>query len=173
MKYGNHDFIATGAVVRGDVSLGDDVGIWYNAVVRGDLSSITVGSKTNIQDNCVLHSEPNSPLIVGEGVTIGHGAIVHNCTIGDNTLIGMGSIVMGRAQVGANCIIGAGTLIPGGMVIPEGSVVVGSPARILRAATETDISRNRAAANFYAALIDRTEQDNTLLREQQGEENVR
>ncbi len=170
MKCGKHDLIAVGAVVRGDVTLGDDVGVWYNAVIRGDFNSIAVGSRTNIQDNCVLHASPTAPLAVGEGVTIGHGAIVHGCTIGDNTLIGMGSIVMNGAVIGANSIIGSGTLITGGTVIPEGSVVVGNPARILRTASEVDIRHNRASADFYVKQIDRMKDDNTLLQEQQGEE---
>ena len=124
-------FLAPGAHIVGNVSLGENVGIWYNAVVRADMESITIGNNTNIQDNCTLHTGNGFPIVVGEGVTIGHNAIVHGCHIGDNTVIGMGSILLNGAKVGRNCIIGAGTLVTGKMEIPDNSMAFGNPAKII------------------------------------------
>ena len=124
-------FLAPGAHIVGNVSLGENVGIWYNAVVRADMESITIGNNTNIQDNCTLHTGNGFPIVVGEGVTIGHNAIVHGCHIGDNTVIGMGSILLNGAKVGRNCIIGAGALVTGKMEIPDNSMAFGNPAKII------------------------------------------
>ena len=105
------NYIAEGAVVKGNVQMGEDVSIWYNATVRGDSAEIKIGDRTNVQDNAVIHVDTHYPTTIGNGVTIGHGAIVHGCTVGDNTLIGMGAIVLNGASIGENCIIGAGTLV--------------------------------------------------------------
>lgn len=138
-----------GSVVVGDVTLGKDVGIWYNAVIRGDAAPIVIGARSNVQDNCVIHVGPDTPAIIGEGVTIGHAAIVHGCTIGDDTMIGMGSIVMDRARVGKNCIIGAGALVTQGTVIPDNSIAFGNPAKVVRATTEAEIAHIRENASIY------------------------
>ena len=105
------NYIAEGAVVKGNVQMGEDVSIWYNATVRGDSAEIKIGDRTNVQDNAVIHVDTHYPTTIGNGVTIGHGAIVHGCTVGDNTLIGMGAIVLNGASIGENCIIGAGALV--------------------------------------------------------------
>ena len=136
-------FLAPGAHIVGNVSLGENVGIWYNAVVRADMESITIGNNTNIQDNCTLHTGNGFPIVVGEGVTIGHNAIVHGCHIGDNTVIGMGSILLNGAKVGRNCIIGAGALVTGKMEIPDNSMAFGNPAKIIRKLTSKEIIANK------------------------------
>lgn len=138
-----------GAVIIGDVTLGDGVSIWPNAVLRGDQNSITVGDKTNIQDNCTLHEGLDYPLTIGEGVTIGHNAIVHGCTIGDYTLIGMGSIIMNGAKIGKNCLIGAGALVTQNTVIPDGSLAFGNPAKVIRPLKQEELEENKASAERY------------------------
>ena len=126
-----HDtaFIAPGAVVLGDVTIGENSGIWYNAVVRGDGDSIVIGKESNIQDNAVVHLGSGYPVEIGDHVTIGHGAIVHGCKIGDNTMIGMGAILMNGCKIGKNCIIGAGALVTQNVEIPDNSLVVGNPGK--------------------------------------------
>lgn len=146
-------FVAQGAVVLGDVELGAQSSVWYNAVLRGDIAPIVVGEKTNIQDCAVLHGATGYPVRVGNGVTVGHGAIVHGCTVGDNTLVGMGAIVLNGARIGSDCIIGAGALVTQGTVIPNGSVAFGSPAHVVRAVTDDDRAKNRANAEEYVRLI--------------------
>ena len=137
--------ICDGAAVVGDVTLAPGVSIWYNAVLRGDEGAITVGENTNIQDGAILHEETH----VGSGCTIGHGAIVHGCTVGDNVLIGMGSIVLNGAKIGNDCIVGAGALVTGKMDAPAGSMLLGSPAKVVRALTAEEIEGNRASARDY------------------------
>ena len=153
MRKGEQDvFLAEGAVVVGDVTLGSRCSVWHNAVLRGDCASITVGAGSNVQDCAVLHGAAGFPVVVGEGVTIGHGAIVHGCTVGDNTLVGMGAIVLNGARIGVDCIIGAGALVTQGTVIPDGSVAYGSPAHVVRPATEEDRMANQANAQEYVRL---------------------
>ena len=142
-------FIAPGAYAVGDVNLGENVNIWYGAVLRGDTGKITVGAGSNIQDNCVLHADPGLPMAIGSGATIGHGAILHSCTVGDNTLIGMGAIILNGAVIGENCIVAAGALVPQNMVIPPRSLVMGSPAKVRREVTEEEIAANRLSAEGY------------------------
>ena len=142
-----------GSVVEGDVTLEKNVGIWYNAVLRGDQSPIYVGEGSNVQDNCVVHVGIDTPVHIGKGVTIGHGAIIHGCTIGDNTLVGMGAIVMDGAVVGCNCIIGAGAIVTQGKVIPDGSIAMGAPAKVIRQVTEEDIAYIRHNAESYVEDI--------------------
>ncbi|WP_107676360.1 gamma carbonic anhydrase family protein [Agrobacterium sp. LAD9] len=143
-------WVADTAVVIGDVSLGEGVGIWFGAVVRGDNTPISVGRRTNIQENCVIHSDPGYPAAIGEGCTIGHGAIVHGCTIGNNTLIGMGATVLNGAVIGNNCVIGAGALVREKEQIPDNSLVVGSPAKIIRQVDEKGEAMLRRSAEGYA-----------------------
>lgn len=149
MSEERNSFVAPGAVVVGDVSLGSDCSVWYGAVLRGDEAPITVGARTNVQDNAVIHVSAGHPTVLGEGVTVGHGAIVHGCSVGDNTLVGMGSIILDGAQVGRDCIVGAGALVTQNKVIPDGCVVLGSPARVVRRATERDCETNRKNADVY------------------------
>lgn len=125
-------FIAPDAVLVGDVVVGAEAGIWFGVVLRGDIETITVGARSNVQENCVLHTDSGYPLVIGENVTIGHGAIVHGCTIGDNSLIGMGATVLNGARIGKNCLIGANALVTEGKVIPDNSLVMGAPAKVVR-----------------------------------------
>lgn len=145
-------YLASGAVVVGDVSIGKKTSVWHNAVLRGDVAPISVGEGSNVQDCAVLHGATGCPVVVGDGVTIGHGAIVHGCTIGNNTLVGMGAIVLNGAEVGCDCIIGAGALVTQGTRIPDGSVAFGSPAHVVRTVTDEDRASNRANAQEYVAL---------------------
>ena len=146
-------FIAPGAYVGGEVTLGNQIGIWYNAVVRGDSGSITIGDKSNVQDNCTIHTDPGHNVVIGEKVTIGHNAIVHGCTIGDNTIVGMGSILLNGAVIGKNCIIGAGALVTGKTVIPDNSLAFGNPAKVIRQLTDDEIESNHKNALHYVELL--------------------
>lgn len=140
-------FIAPGAQVVGDVCLHRNASIWYNAVLRGDIEKITVGSNSNVQDNCTLHCDFGIELIIGENVTVGHNAVLHGCTVGDDSLIGMGAILLGGVKVGKNCLIAAGAVLTPGTVIPDGSMVMGFPAKVKRELTEKeklDILNNAA-----------------------------
>ncbi|MBQ1290274.1 MAG: gamma carbonic anhydrase family protein [Lachnospiraceae bacterium] len=136
----------------GDVEIGENASVWYNATLRGD-SPLRIGARTNIQDNAVLHAEPGHEVHVGEDVSIGHGAIVHGCRVGSNTLIGMGAIILNDAVIGSNCLIGAGALVTQGKVIPDGSLVIGSPAVVKRALNEEEIAAIRENAVEYLRLM--------------------
>jgi carbonic anhydrase/acetyltransferase-like protein (isoleucine patch superfamily) len=130
-RIGPSVFVAPGATVIGDVTLGAESSVWYGAVLRGDINRIVIGPRSNIQDNAVVHLSDDYPAVVGELVTIGHSAIVHACTIGDEVLIGMGAIILDGVEIGARSIIGANALISVGKKIPPGSLVYGSPARVV------------------------------------------
>lgn len=132
-RLGRGVYIARTAVVLGDVELGDHSSVWYGAVLRGDINRIVVGRNTNIQDNSVLHLADDFPCILGDWVTVGHSANVHACTVGDECLIGIGATVLDGAVVGAQSLVGANALVTPGTVIPEGSMVLGSPAKVVRA----------------------------------------
>ena len=125
-------WVAADAHLIGAVTLGLGVSVWFGAALRGDNERIIVGAGSNIQENCVLHTDMGYPLIIGENCTIGHGAILHGCTIGDGSLVGMGATVLNGAKIGAGCLIGAGALITEGKIIPDGSLVMGSPGRVIR-----------------------------------------
>ena len=144
-------WVAPSAAVIGKVTLGEGVGVWFGAVIRGDNERITVGAETNVQDNSVLHTDIGFPLVIGYGCTVGHRAILHGCTIGDNCLIGMGASVMNGARIGENSLIGAGALVPQGREIPPGSLVLGAPGKVARALTADEIGHNRFSAAHYSA----------------------
>lgn len=129
---GKNVYIARGAVVVGDVTLGAGASIWYNAVLRGDINRIVVGAGSNIQDNTVVHLADEFPCLIGNYVTVGHSAIVHACTIGDECLIGMGAVVLDGAEIGPQCLIGAKSLVTQHTKIPAGSLVLGAPAKVAR-----------------------------------------
>lgn len=148
---GEGAYLFPGCVVTGDVSLGKEASVWYNAVVRGDMASITIGQRSNIQDNAVVHVDNNFPTVIGNGVTVGHGAIVHGCTIEDDCIIGMGAVILNGAKIRKNCIIGAGTLVPEGKEIPEGSVAFGNPVRVYRTVTQDDVTHIQENAAEYVA----------------------
>ncbi|MBQ3796653.1 MAG: gamma carbonic anhydrase family protein [Butyrivibrio sp.] len=142
-------FIAPGAQIVGNVQIGKNSAVWYNAVVRGNSATIVVGERTNIQDLACLHVDKQYKLEIGDGVTIGHSAIVHGCTVGNNVLIGMGAIIMNGARIGNNCIIGAGALVTENTVVPDGSMVYGSPAKVIRQLTDDEVEKIRKNADIY------------------------
>lgn len=142
-------WIAPTAVVLGHVILKKNASIWFGAVLRGDNDPIIVGENSNVQDNCVLHTDPGQPLIIGDNVTIGHMVMMHGCTVGDNSLIGIGAIVLGGARIGRNCLIGAGALITEGKEIADFSVVMGAPGRVVRALTPEEGAGLAAGARHY------------------------
>lgn len=141
-------YLAPSAVVVGDVTLQENVNIWYGAVLRGDSGAIFVGEGTNIQENCVLHEATT----VGKDCTVGHGAILHGCTIGDGCLIGMGAIVLDGAVLEEGCLVGAGALVTGKTNAPAGSVLLGSPAKVVKTLTQEQMDAQRKSAEHYIAL---------------------
>lgn len=141
-----------GSIVKGRVTIGADSSIWYNAVLRAEDDTITIGRGTNIQDCCVIHVDAGAPVVLGDHVTVGHGAILHGCRIGDNTLVGMGSILLNGAVIGKNCLIGAGALVTQHTVIPDNSLVMGFPAKIIRPLTAREIQENQESALEYIRL---------------------
>ncbi|MBR0472890.1 MAG: gamma carbonic anhydrase family protein [Methanosphaera sp.] len=144
--------IYDGARIVGDVTLGDHVSIWYNAVVRGDEAPISIGERSNVQDNCVVHVSEGKPVKIGENVSVGHGAIVHGCTIDDNVIIGMGAIVLNGAHIGKNSLVGAGALVTENKEFPEGSLIIGSPAKAVRELSEEEIEGIMDNAEEYVKL---------------------
>ena len=145
-------YIASGAVVTGDVELGSDVSVWHNAVLRGDSGKITIGDRTNIQDGCIVHEETT----IGADCTVGHGAIVHGCTIGDGCLIGMGAIVLNGAVLADGCLVGAGAVVTGKTNAPAGSVLLGSPAKIVKELTPEQMQKQKQHAAHYVELAQKT-----------------
>ena len=143
-------YVAQGAVVLGDVTLGEHSSVWCNAVLRGDINRIVVGHHSNIQDNAVLHLADDLPCVLGDYVTVGHGAIVHACTVGDDVLVGMGLVILDGAVIGAQSLLGAGALITPGTQIPPGSLVLGSPAKVVRELSPQERTELRALAEKYA-----------------------
>lgn len=138
-KYGDHApqlhpsvRVAENAAIIGNVTMEEDVNVWYGAVVRGDLDSITVGAGTNIQDNAVVHCDAGAPVKIGKNVIIGHNAIVHSCTVGDNCMIGMGAILLSGCKIGDGAIIGGGAVVSGSMEVPPNSLAVGLPAKVVK-----------------------------------------
>ncbi|MBA2352067.1 MAG: gamma carbonic anhydrase family protein [Burkholderiales bacterium] len=162
---GNH-YIADNAIVIGSVVLENNASIWFNVVVRGDTDRIVIGENSNIQDGAVLHTDEGIELVIGKNVSVGHMAVLHGCKIGDNSLIGIKSVIMNRAVIGKNCLIGANALITEDKVIPDGSLVVGSPGKIVRSLTATEISRIEKNARHYVRNFQRYQQyfsvDHTL-----------
>ncbi|CAN7697570.1 gamma carbonic anhydrase family protein [Mycolicibacterium frederiksbergense] len=147
-------WIAPNATVVGQVRLGKHVGVWYNAVIRGDVDSIVVGDRTNIQDGCVLHVDPGAPLAIGSGVSVGHNAILHGCTIGDDVLVGMGATILNGANVGAGTLIAANALVPVGVEIPPQSLVAGVPGKVRRKLTDEECDNIRANATRYVESLE-------------------
>ena len=143
-------FIADGAKVLGEVEIGKNSSVWFNAVIRADSDKVKIGENSNVQDNAVIHTSKNYGVTIGNNVTIGHGAIVHGCTVKDNVIIGMGAIVLNGAVIEENCIIGAGALVTQGKVIPAGSLVFGNPARIVRTLNDNEIGSITDNALSYA-----------------------
>ena len=143
-------YIVESALVIGDVTIGAESSIWFNAVIRGDVNYIKIGKRTNIQDGCVLHvAREKYPLIIGDEVTVGHNATLHACTIESRCLIGMGATVMDGSNIGENCIIGAGSLVTPNTVIEPGNMVMGSPAKVKRILTGNEIHSIIKSASHY------------------------
>lgn len=145
-------FVAHTAALIGDVKIEEDVSIWFGAVIRGDIETISIGKGSNVQDNCTIHTSKGFGVEIGDYVTVGHNAVLHGCTIKSNTLIGMGAIVLDGAIVEENCLIGAGSLVPPGKVIPTGSLVMGSPAKVVRKLGPEEIEKIKKNAEHYIAL---------------------
>ena len=148
-----HDesWVAPTAAVIGRVTLAKDVSVWWQAVIRGDNEPIAVGEGSNVQDFCLLHTDPGFPLTVGRNATVGHHVTLHGCTIGDGALIGIGATVLNGANIGPNCLVGAGALVTEGKSFPEGSLIVGAPAKAIRQMDEQQIASLRLNALHYVA----------------------
>jgi len=142
-------WVAPSAILIGKIILEEDANIWFGAVLRGDNEAIVLGSRSNIQENSVLHTDPGYPLTIGEGCTIGHKAMLHGCTIGDNSLIGMSATILNGAIIGKNCLIGAGALVTEGKVIPDNSLVMGAPGKVVRTLNAAQIEGLRDSAAHY------------------------
>ena len=142
-------FIADGAKVIGNVEIGANSSVWFNAVIRADSDKVKIGENSNIQDNAVIHTSEGFGVQIGDNVTIGHGAIVHGCTVENNVMIGMGAIVLNGAVIGENSIIGAGTLVTKGKIIPAGSLAFGNPVKVVRELTDDEIKSITDNANSY------------------------
>ena len=143
-------FIEETAVVLGDVVIGEESSLWFHAVVRGDVHYIRIGSRTNIQDLCMLHvTHDTYPLIIGDDVTVGHHVVLHGCTVKDRVLIGMGAIIMDGAVIGEDSVVGAGALVIEGTVVPPKSLILGSPAKVKRPVTEQELAWIRESAQNY------------------------
>ncbi len=142
-------WIAPTAAVIGKVVLEDAANVWFGAVLRGDTEVIWVGAGSNVQDNCVLHTDAGFPLLIGANCTVGHGAILHGCTVGEGSLIGMGAMVMNGARIGKGCIVAAGSLVVEGKEYPDGSMIMGRPAHVTRLLTEEEVARIQKGSAHY------------------------
>jgi carbonic anhydrase/acetyltransferase-like protein (isoleucine patch superfamily) len=148
-------WVAPGAVVVGDVTLGPGSSVWYGAVLRADEAEIIVGPGCNIQDLCCLHVDPAEPVVLEDGVSLGHGAIVHGAYVGAGSLIGMGAVILGRARIGAGTLVAAGAVVTAGTVIPPGVLVAGVPGRVVRELTISDKESLASTADHYVARAGR------------------
>ena len=152
-------FIADSAAVIGSVTLHHNASIWFGCTVRGDTDDLIIGENSNVQDGCVLHTDPGSPLLIGSHVTIGHKAMLHGCTIGDNSLVGINAVVLNGAKIGRNCLIGANALVTEGKEIPDNSMVLGSPGKVVRELTPQQIEGLRKSALHYVENARRFKRD--------------
>jgi carbonic anhydrase/acetyltransferase-like protein (isoleucine patch superfamily) len=148
-------YVASNAIVTGDVVLAAGVNIWFGTVVRGDLARVTLGPRVNIQDGCVVHTDHDQPQVIEEGVVVGHRAVLHGRFIGRDTLVGMGALLLSGCEIGAECLIAAGTLVTEKRRIPPRSLVMGSPGRVVREVTDDDLRRTHAIAAHYLELAQR------------------
>ncbi|MER6633039.1 gamma carbonic anhydrase family protein [Streptomyces sp. NPDC000987] len=151
-KIDREAFVAPTASVIGDVTLEAGASLWYSAVARGDVERISVGARSNVQDNCTLHADPGFPVTIGERVSVGHNAVVHGATVGDDCLIGMGATVLNGAVIGAGSLVAAQALVPQGMQVPPGSLVAGVPAKVRRPLTEEERAGVTLNGTLYADL---------------------
>jgi len=142
-------WVSETAQVIGNVKIGNNTGIWFGAILRGDNEPIYIDEDTNIQENTVIHVDKGACVKIGSGCTIGHKSIIHGCTIGNNTLIGMGSIILNHASIGNNCLVGAGSLVTEGKIFPDNSLIIGSPAKFKRELTNDEVEQNKWSAQHY------------------------
>ncbi len=142
-------YLAPGSVIIGDVEIGEQSSVWFNAVLRGDVAPIRIGARSNVQDNAVFHLDRGTPCLVGDDVTVGHGAIVHGTTVGDGVTIGMGAVVLSRSRIGEETIIAASALVPEDVVVPAGVLMMGVPAREKRRLSEDERAASRKNAARY------------------------
>ena len=163
-------YLADTARVTGEVTLGDDVNLWYNAVVRGDVAPVIIGRGTNVQDNAVVHCDKGFANEIGCDVIIGHGALVHGVFVGDGSMIGMGATVLGGSRIGKGCIVAAGAVVPQGLDVPDGMVVMGVPGRVLRPTREAEQAYLRTIPQRYVELARHyaNHPDDTLTRPWRG-----
>ncbi|NQV69979.1 MAG: gamma carbonic anhydrase family protein [Pseudohongiella sp.] len=146
---GDDYFVAENASVIGSVRLENNASVWFNVVIRGDNALIIIGENSNVQDGAVLHTDPKYPLTIGRNVTIGHKAMLHGCSIGDNSLIGINAVILNGARIGKNCLIGANSLVTEHKEIPDGSLVMGSPAKVVKALSPEQIIGLSESAETY------------------------
>ena len=142
-------WVSETAQLIGNVTIGNNTGIWFGAILRGDNEPIYIDEDTNIQENTVIHVDKGACVKIGSGCTIGHKSIIHGCRIGNNTLIGMGSIILNHASIGNNCLVGAGSLVTEGKIFPDNSLIIGSPAKFKRELTNDEVEQNKWSAQHY------------------------
>lgn len=150
-------WVADSAQVMGAVTLHASASVWFGTVIRGDTETIEIGEGSNIQDGSVLHADHGKPLVVGKHVTVGHKVMLHGCTIGDESLIGIGAVILNGAKIGKNCLVGAGSLVTEGKEFPDGSMIMGSPAKVVRALSPEQIEGLRQSARHYVENAHRFE----------------
>jgi carbonic anhydrase/acetyltransferase-like protein (isoleucine patch superfamily) len=143
-------FVAPNATLVGSVSVGEKASVWFGVVARGDNEPIAIGAATNVQEDAVLHTDPGFPLTIGANVTVGHQAMLHGCTIGDGSLVGIQAVVMNGAVIGKSCLVGAGAIVTEGKSFPDRSLILGVPAKAVRALTDEEVARIAASAENYA-----------------------
>lgn len=146
---GGGHFVAENAIVIGSVRLKNQSSVWFNCVLRGDNDWLEIGERSNIQDGCIVHTDPGIPVTIGDGVTVGHNVMLHGCAVGDNSVIGIGSTLLNGATVGRNCIVGADSLVTENKQFPDGTLILGSPAKVVRNLSEEEIANNGRLADVY------------------------
>jgi len=144
-------FVAENATIIGDVTLGERVSVLFGAVIRGDNDPVTIGDDSNVQDNCVLHSDPGLPLTIGKGVTIGHQAMLHGCTVGDDSMIGIAAVVLNATVIGKQCLVGAGAIVTERKTFPDRMLIIGAPAKAMRELTDAEVANLASAAAGYVS----------------------
>lgn len=154
-KIGKNNFIAENSTIIGDVVTGDNVSIWFGAVLRGDMSQIKIGDNSNIQDNSIIHGDSNFPTTVGKSVTVGHNAIIHGCTIGDECVIGMGSIILNGVNIPNGCLVAAGAVVTPKLKAKSGDMIAGAPAKVIKTLDEKNRNYLKYACNVYIEDIDK------------------
>lgn len=145
--------IFEGARIVGDVHIASQVGVWFNSVIRGDMAPITIGANTNIQDGVVIHTDKDTPTVIGKNVTVGHSAIVHAATVKDNALIGMHSIILNGAIIEEGALVAAGSVVPPGKTVPKNSLALGNPMKVIRKLSENELETNKANTQHYVDLL--------------------